>query len=124
MTNKPEPELDDDGYPTEETLRTVETWDCIGRQSKFDLLDYVRKAWYAPEYFRFKDGEFRVSTVGWSGNEDLIYSMQRNFIFWGMCWVQARRGGHYIFEVDEPDDLTPATPCAANASETDGARKD
>jgi hypothetical protein len=124
MSAKREPEFDRDGYPTAKTLRTIEKWNCVGRQAKLDLLDYVRKAWYAPNYFTIEDGEYHISTAGWSGNEDLIGAMRGNFLFWSMCWVQSRRGGHYIFEVEDADsDLTPATPCAANADAASVARK-
>lgn len=117
-----EPTFDSDGYPTPETLETVKKWDCIGRENKLALLAYVHKAWWAPEYFRIENDRYYVSTVGWSGNEDLIIALERNFLFWGMCWVQSRCGGHYIFEVDEPDDLPPAAPSCEDATAVKAAR--
>jgi hypothetical protein len=109
MSNKLEPEFDEDGYPTEDTLSAIEKWNCVGRQAKLDLLEYVRKAWRYPDYFSIEDDDYHISTAGWSGNEDLIRAMRDNFLFWGMCWVQSRRGGHYIFEVEDTDSVPPAT---------------
>lgn len=38
------------------------------------------------------------STGGWSGHEELISELEGTW-FWMFCWVQSRRGGHYIFEI-------------------------
>lgn len=109
------PELDDEGYPTEETLRVVREW-TFRNFSDFDrLLEYVQRAWRYPVYFQRAKRRFRpfpshslhrqwhVSTGGWSGNEDLIGALQDNRMFWLTCWVQSQRGGHYIFETREDD---------------------
>jgi len=40
-----------------------------------------------------------LSTGGWSGNEDIIRALKKNFIFWSMYWQMNRRGGHYQFKI-------------------------
>lgn len=98
--------FDADGYPTDATEKTVAAWPF----GKFaELMDYVKQAWrYADWGWSEEDAvdddgakirRFHISTAGWSGNEALIGAMRDNFIFWSQCWVQANRGGHYVFEI-------------------------
>src|SRR4051812_17917003 len=102
-----------DRYPTDEELKRVEEWpytDLLG------LMEFVKSIWWMPDWgWKQEDKqpeegdllhqepypEFRLSTGGWSGNESLIDAMQSNEMFWMICWVQSRRGGHYVFEVRE-----------------------
>ena len=92
--------LDDDGYPTDEFLEKISSWPY---QEGFNsLLDFAMQGHIYPNYRdkEEKDGKiiWRISTGGWSGNESIIYALQENAMFWMTCWVQSRRGGHYIFE--------------------------
>jgi hypothetical protein len=101
------PTFDADGYPTEETCKVISEWRIESGYGS--LLEYARKAWRYPDYWREEDvicacsdrlkKLYHVSTAGWSGNESLVAAMQENKLFWFMCWVQSHRGGHYIFEV-------------------------
>ncbi len=84
-------------YPTDEQLETIKNWkadDFVG------LMKYVRFLWnYADVgYWVEIEGEYRISTAGWSGNEDIIFAMKQNHIWWMMFWYQSQRGGHYIFK--------------------------
>jgi len=91
--------MDKNGYPDEEELKQIETWngnDLVG------LMDYVHDLWHWPDWGWNQDGNrYAISTGGWSGNEDIIAALERNFIFWAMCWQVSRRGGHYEFEIPE-----------------------
>lgn len=95
----------DSGYPTESTLEIIKNWPFKDKSSFRDLLEYVREAWQYPNYFEIKPDlangliQYHISCGGWSGNEDLICALMNNNIFWALCWVQSRRGGHYIFEI-------------------------
>ena len=88
--------LDDDGYPFEEDLIKIETW-----KAKFsDLMDFVEDRWqYSEMAWKQEGNRYEISTMGWSGNEEIIGALMRNNIFWLFCWVQSTRGGHYIFEM-------------------------
>ena len=82
-------------YPTQDELERIEKW-------KYDdfhgLMSYVRDLWYHPDWGWLQQGElYRISTAGWSGNEELIAAIGRNFVWWSRFWVIERRGGHYIF---------------------------
>lgn len=102
-------DLDEDGYPTELACERIKSWHW---SDKSGWMKYVESLWYLSEWgwsesdepHDWKEGEivhrFQVSTAGWSGNESLISAMKQNFMLWGMLWVQSRRGGHYIFEID------------------------
>jgi len=100
MKNKiKEPSFDKDGYPTKYTLNTITKWPIHNRTSCKELLEFVHKAWYFPSYFDVKGNTYRISTIGWSGNEDIIQALQKNYIFWSLCWQSSRRGGHYVFRI-------------------------
>jgi hypothetical protein len=91
----------DDGYPTEEFLQSIAEWDY--KKGFNDLLEHAMQGHIYGNYWNRepeKDGktEWHVSTGGWSGNESIIAALKDNQMFWMMCWVQSRRGGHYIFE--------------------------
>jgi len=88
-----------DGYPTAEELEEIATWHIGSRADLAVLWAYVQSLWRYPDRFVKKpDGQWYVSTGGWSGNEDVITALQHNMIFWALCWQQSRRGGHYIFK--------------------------
>jgi len=99
--------LDDDGYPTDEYLESIEKWNY--KLGFGELMKHVRQGWWCGsslwdevdilDDFDKVATQYRISTGGWSGNEDIIGAMQNNALFWISYWVQSRRGGHYIFEV-------------------------
>ena len=69
-----------------------------------ELLEYVKSIWWEPGWGWKQSGrKYWISTGGWSGNEELIGAMHNNFIFWSQCFVQHRRGGHYILEIPKPN---------------------
>jgi len=92
--------MDVNGYPDEEELKKIETWDW---HDPFGLLEFVYKRWkYADSGYWSQDGSlYSISTAGWSGNEDLIAALERNTFFWMFNWMSSRRGGHYEFEVKD-----------------------
>lgn len=99
--------LDSDGYPTDILLELVEKWHFSDIKGWFE---FIKSFWWASGW-GWKEKEephdykkdtlvyrYYISTGGWSGNESIIRSMQKNYILWNFAWVQSRRGGHYIFE--------------------------
>lgn len=104
--------LDEDGYPTDAALELVTKWhwaDCKG------LFEFISGIWYLRSWgwtevdaskldkddddYDEKGGELLfISTAGWSGNESIIRALKDNHMAWMLCWVQSRRGGHFIFE--------------------------
>jgi hypothetical protein len=106
--------MDDDGYPTDETLERIAAWKFTTRGELHALIDHIRDIWaYADAgYFGVTEehGEpptWKLSTAGWSGNESVIEALQRNTLFWLVCWQSSRRGGHYEFRASGirfPDD--------------------
>lgn len=90
--------MTDHDYPTEDTLTRIREWPHTDFRG---LLEFVRGEWTYPERFEGDGARYEVSTGGWSGNEDLIGAMQRNVLFWAMCWEASRRGGWFAFEIPE-----------------------
>lgn len=96
------PEFDKDGYPTEATLEAIKQWphtDFAG------LMDFCGEAWRYPDYWdrTFNGRRIEAHTGGWSGNESIVTALQDNFIFWTICWMESKRGGHFVFELPEKD---------------------
>lgn len=88
--------LDNDGYPTDDALTTIEAWDII-TQGTEPLLDLVKSIWWMPDWgFLRNEDRLELHTGGWSGNENIIRSLEKTF-FWTFFWESSRRGGHYYF---------------------------
>ena len=84
-----------DDYPTKKQLKVIKNWDA----TDFDgLMEYLKSVWHWPEYVTQVGKEYHLSTGGWSGNEDIIYALSKNYMFWALYWSHSRRGGHYVFE--------------------------
>ena len=84
--------------PTEEELETIRTWKADDFHGMFDFLKYHSLWKYAEDgYWREEDGEYYLSTAGWSANEEIIGAMQSNHVWWMFFWLSSKRGGHYIF---------------------------
>lgn len=110
-----EEHIDDDGYPTDAALELIEKWhwtDCKG------LLEFIGGIWYMSDWgwkevdaseLKPTDDDYKAeggpllfaSTAGWSGNESIIRAFQDNWMAWNLCWIQSRRGGHFIFKPHE-----------------------
>ncbi len=95
--------------PPEETITVIAEWPVREFESFAALMGFVEKAWRYPEFFYVDEkGEYHLSTGGWSGNEDLIQAMQGNLVFWGVCWLESRCGGHFKFRLPQRKMPAPA----------------
>lgn len=82
-------------YPTEEELKKIQEWPV---EDFHGLMAFVKSLWAFDSWGWSQEGDlYRISTGGWSGNEDIIGALQENTIFWLFYWQQSARGGHYIF---------------------------
>jgi hypothetical protein len=98
---------DEDGYPTVEALQAIREFKPSKREDWHDLMAFVRRLWVYADYFEDMQQddagrlvhEYRVSTAGWSGHEDVIDALQDNALFWLDCWYSSRRGGHHVFRL-------------------------
>jgi len=99
-----------DRYPEESELKEIAEWDY---HDFAGLMKYVEDLWkYDGEYFQVIPGKktlYKISTGGWSGNEDIIGALMNNAMFWAMCWKSSEYGGHYQFEVKQLDEETETT---------------
>lgn len=87
--------MDEDYYPTPELLEKIKDWEPADFEGMINLL---RDVWKYPEYiWRDGEGDWHVSTGGWSGHEEIISAMMQNNVFWLLHWYSSRRGGHYVF---------------------------
>lgn len=96
--------FDDDGYPSEDALKSLR---CNSTDLKHvdSWLEFAKSLWMYPEAFRehtLKDGTriISISTLGWSGNEDVIDAMQSH-VFWTLFWHSSIRGGHFQLRINK-----------------------
>ena len=89
---------DNDGYPTDEELEKVKTWD-VYKQGTMSLIRYLEHLWHwSDRCFKYElDGTLELHTGGWSGNEFIILALQENTYFFTLFWQKTERGGHYYF---------------------------
>lgn len=108
--------VDDEGYPTKAMLNKIERWDAA-EGSYNELMKFIKPCWrYSydgcwSETKHEEEGiEYSISTGEWSGNEEIVRSLQLNMFFWNLYWavrhydsykVFNRSGGHYIFKVKD-----------------------
>jgi len=98
--------LDEGGYPTQEVLSYISNYNVVEGDSLelmqlvYDLwsYDYPYKGCYLSEEEDFVH-VYNLSTGGWSGNEDLVYALKENHLWWMLNWYSSRRGGHYEFRI-------------------------
>lgn len=101
--------LDEDGYPTDYCLDLIKDWHWSDSKGWFEFINSLwhLKSWgwseqeAIDEITNKKVWCYYISTAGWSGNESIIRAMEENSMMWSLNWVQARRGGHYIFQLRE-----------------------
>lgn len=111
-----QPDIDEDGYPTEETLDEMCAYlrgpvgDELKRRFEHVLTVFIESTIYASG--GWVDGidirgkptrVFSFSTGGWSGCEDFIYRL-RNFdggagLGWMCYWARQDRSGHFYFDI-------------------------
>lgn len=94
-------------YCTQKELNKIKNWDCKDVDS---LIAYLKDVWQysgtaiKETFGKNKSGDWvlylELHTCGWSGNEDIIEALEKNFVFWNMWWAKTERGGHYYFEID------------------------
>lgn len=85
--------LDDDGYPTEESLETLRT-----RMDSLANFDDAEEYFKASIGYAERDGdELRFITSGWSGCEAVIEALMHNACT-RLCWESSHRGGLHVFK--------------------------
>jgi hypothetical protein len=90
-------------YPSEQALRFIRHYDILTSPIE-DLRDFIIQDWHWPDWgTKVRGRKFELHTGGWSGNESIIMALEQTGrgLFWGMCWVMSKRGGHYWFEIPQ-----------------------
>lgn len=90
-----------EGYPTRTTINKISSWpskDLLG------LIEFVKECWSDYGSIREEDGLLKLATGGWSGNEEILYSLEKNHLFWSLCWESSHRGGLVCFNLKKLKD--------------------
>ena len=109
--------IDQDGYPTEETLKRLAAFDPR-KDDVIAFTEYLCQNWvngFPPEWDR-EQGTLKLSTGGWSGCESVIAALRRGnedgiAWYWMLYWYSSRRGGHYEFRDIRNPKKTKVTKC-------------
>lgn len=93
--------MDKHGYPTKKELSAINQWDLSDLKGLFYFISDMW-AYDKPKGVWKKDilgwyFEITLITCGWSGNESIVDSLLKNFIFnyWYYEWT---RGGRHVFK--------------------------
>ncbi len=90
------PTFDRDGYPSDETLETIEKWDFRDWKG---FVRFLGCAFSRYGRFELKGCTLEMATGGWSGNEDVVYAFQKNFILHSQMWESSHRGGLHVYDL-------------------------
>lgn len=100
--------MDNEGYPEDAELDEIRTW---SHGDPMGLFSYLQCLWWDKDkgikIRKAKSGlgnpiwRIELHTYGWSGNESLIEALEQNQMMQLLYWVESRRGGHYIYEVNQ-----------------------
>lgn len=97
----------EEGYPTEESLDNLNAilqgkdyergdkafWDALKENMYSDITGPTKV-----EVRGELSDVWQYHTAGWSGNESIIYTLQRS-IYWGLYFQRQDAGGHYYFKL-------------------------
>lgn len=107
--------LDEDGYPTDDALARLRTWDATPAQLVEFLDDLIGYGHLATSETHDSFGracvEVTFVTGGWSGAESLLGVLEDTF-FWFAYWQSSQRGGLVRFRVptDQYQQPMPVLP--------------
>jgi hypothetical protein len=82
------------GCPTDETLDIIKSWDYPFA----GLWEFVRSALSIHGKIVESDNIVKLTTGGWSGNENIVTALQGNTLFWSCYWRASVRGGVEVFD--------------------------
>lgn len=85
-------------YLNNKLLEMIKKWDVV-KNGIHPLVDLIIDNWHWEDYVSLKGNILKLSTGGWSGNEEIINVLRENFGFWHTCWIKTERGGHYTFNL-------------------------
>ena len=90
----------EDRYPTDSELDQIKRFEPM---QFMDMMRFIREIWNYEDigYWQKRGRTYWLHTGGWSGNESIIEAMIENRMFWCVCWVSSKRGGHYRFHIPE-----------------------
>ena len=110
MINAPELDIDEDGYPTEDSLEQLQRW--LDENPELSAEFMLGPFCETPRYItgcsieRYDVDEKRTAvtfhTGGWSGAESYIETILRCGSIYVLYYAKWERGGHYTFIVPIP----------------------
>jgi hypothetical protein len=82
-------------YPEKKDLEKIKKWeytDCKG------LFLFIQSIWhFGEDYCKLKGRRIHLITGGWSGNEDIVGALEKNYMVWCLTWQKSVRGGSFYF---------------------------
>jgi hypothetical protein len=90
------PTFDEDGYPTEQTLDAIRTWDY---KDWSGLIEFIATAMHRYGVVRKKKSVVEFVTGGWSGNEECLGALRSNVMIFALYWESSHRGGMEVYRL-------------------------
>jgi hypothetical protein len=95
-----------DEYPDDEQILAIQKWQPMGQWSGsrpwLPILQLMSDAWNHDMGRVKQDGDvWTFCTGGWSGNEEIIGAIHKNFSAHSMLWIASFRGGKFVYGVDD-----------------------
>lgn len=88
-------------YPSKDDLYKIQHWAFSDVRGLFDFIEQNEGMVHYGSFKRtiMPDGRerIRIATGGWSGNEDMMFALERNFIVYGSYWQLSARGGLEVY---------------------------
>lgn len=100
-TDVPTEVVDHDGYPTDRAIACIRNWPIENLGVLYEqVVCPIFESRYGQCRIEQTPGHVRVTLItgGWSGNEEVIGTLQQN-PGWGLSWERSERGGLHVLRV-------------------------
>ncbi len=82
-----------------DSFQAIKSWELKKSQDYYDLAKFIIRNWKYDDYISLRGRKFKLSTGGWSGNEEVMSALDQNKMFNMVCWESSKRGGHFVYEL-------------------------
>ncbi len=93
-----EPTFDADGYPSDETIKSIEKWPVEDFKNCLNFAEKVYHKGYG--VWDRQNGYIKIATGGWSGNEDIVHALNKQ-LYWNVLFIACTSGGTWYIKDPE-----------------------
>lgn len=88
-------------YPTDSVYAAIVSWPYTDIHGLFDYIEPLVSDYGTVRRIPRNDGStlFRLTTGGWSGNEEIVSAIQDNLVIHSFTWEMSVRGGMHVWRI-------------------------